>query len=207
MRAFFIGNGPSLVPEDLDRLKGEVTFACNRINLIYPKTRWRPSHYIFVDRYGNPKWEAEWEFHVGLDLYDCWCHYDLADMLPEHPRKKPLHPKWTRHPGALYSATHIAASLGIDELYLLGCDMGYQADLRTHHIGNYEYSDSDPNHFDVSYATKDAYASEITARKAEGLMMASYWQTWTEHRVDIINCTRGGSDKLPFRRETLEDIL
>lgn len=48
-RCFIIGNGPSLKPEDLDRIKDEYTFAANRIYNIYSKTCWRPTFYVSTD--------------------------------------------------------------------------------------------------------------------------------------------------------------
>lgn len=48
-RCFIIGNGPSLKPEDLERLKGEYTFASNKIYKIFNKTTWRPTFYMVVD--------------------------------------------------------------------------------------------------------------------------------------------------------------
>ena len=44
-RCFLIGNGPSLVPEDLDRLRGEICFGCNLIYNMYDKVTWRPDFY------------------------------------------------------------------------------------------------------------------------------------------------------------------
>lgn len=48
-RCFIIGNGPSLTSEDLDKLKGEITFASNRIYDMFPYTNWRPYIYMCVD--------------------------------------------------------------------------------------------------------------------------------------------------------------
>jgi hypothetical protein len=48
-RAFLIGNGPSLTVEDLDRLQGEITFASNKIDLIFDQTAWRPTYYTVCD--------------------------------------------------------------------------------------------------------------------------------------------------------------
>jgi len=48
-RCFIIGNGPSLKPEDLERLNGEFTFASNKIYKIFNKTTWRPTFYMVVD--------------------------------------------------------------------------------------------------------------------------------------------------------------
>lgn len=48
-RCFVIGNGPSLTPEDLNRIKDEYTFACNRIYHIFSMTQWRPTWYLCLD--------------------------------------------------------------------------------------------------------------------------------------------------------------
>jgi hypothetical protein len=48
-RAFIIGNGPSLRKTDMNLLRGETTYAMNRIHLDYDRWDWRPSHYVFVD--------------------------------------------------------------------------------------------------------------------------------------------------------------
>ena len=48
-RCFIVGNGPSLNIYDLEKLKGEVTFAFNRIYYIFDKTDWRPTFYSSVD--------------------------------------------------------------------------------------------------------------------------------------------------------------
>ena len=48
---FVIGNGPSLLPEDLDKLneKKIITFASNKVYKIFDKTAWRPTFYAMVD--------------------------------------------------------------------------------------------------------------------------------------------------------------
>ena len=53
-RCFIIGNGPSLKPEDLDKIKeqGDFSIASNRIYLIFDKTEWRPNIYTTIDEHG-----------------------------------------------------------------------------------------------------------------------------------------------------------
>ncbi|HJD45240.1 MAG TPA: hypothetical protein H9909_00215, partial [Candidatus Mediterraneibacter norfolkensis] len=48
-RCFVIGNGPSLTAEDLELLKGEITFAANRIYMLFDRTDWRPTYYFCAD--------------------------------------------------------------------------------------------------------------------------------------------------------------
>ncbi len=57
-RCFVIGNGPSLAIADLERLTGEVTFASNKIYLLFEQTPWRPSYYVaeddhFIQQHGD----------------------------------------------------------------------------------------------------------------------------------------------------------
>jgi len=47
--AFILGMGPSLKVEDLDKLQGEITFACNKIFLAFSETAWRPTYYSVLD--------------------------------------------------------------------------------------------------------------------------------------------------------------
>lgn len=49
-RCFIVGNGPSLRAEDLEVLRDEICFACNRIYDIFGYTTWRPSYYMCVDK-------------------------------------------------------------------------------------------------------------------------------------------------------------
>jgi hypothetical protein len=57
VRAFVVGNGVSLKQMNLDLLIGEVSFAMNRIDLLYEPapdygiqgTSWRPTYYLFLE--------------------------------------------------------------------------------------------------------------------------------------------------------------
>ena len=49
MRAFIIGNGPSLNDTPLELLDGEVTYAVNAIHMMYDRTEWRPTNLVIGD--------------------------------------------------------------------------------------------------------------------------------------------------------------
>ena len=49
-RAFVIGNGPSLKVSDLDAIRGEISFAANKIYLAFDQTQWRPDYYFVADK-------------------------------------------------------------------------------------------------------------------------------------------------------------
>lgn len=71
-RIFLVGNGASLRHTNLDLLIGQPSMAVNKIHLIYPETRWRPTHYVKVDySVFDPEhpddWKAEIMQHVERD--------------------------------------------------------------------------------------------------------------------------------------------
>ena len=60
-RIFLVGNGPSLNKMNLDLLENEDTLAMNRIDLLYPKTKWRPTYYLFCSsNCEHGKWGKKW---------------------------------------------------------------------------------------------------------------------------------------------------
>ena len=46
---FIIGNGPSLTPEILSKIKGKTCLASNKIYLMFGITDWRPNYYTVED--------------------------------------------------------------------------------------------------------------------------------------------------------------
>ncbi len=65
-RVFLIANGPSLNSVDLDMIKGEKCIAMNRISMIYDKTDWRPTYYLFSSTNVRPDkpWHKQWQKSV-----------------------------------------------------------------------------------------------------------------------------------------------
>jgi len=64
-RCFLIGNGPSLSAADLDKLDGEITFACNFIHKIYDQTDWRPTYHFLSD--SNTVRKTSWDIVKSSD--------------------------------------------------------------------------------------------------------------------------------------------
>jgi hypothetical protein len=61
-RVFLVANGPSLANTNLDLIKDEYSIAMNRISLIYNKTDWRPTYYLFSSTNVKPEkaWSEKW---------------------------------------------------------------------------------------------------------------------------------------------------
>ena len=77
-RAFVVGNGPSLANTNLDLIADEVTIGVNQCDLIYPQTRWRPTHWICTDR--DLKIEKPFWGEIFLK------HYQLGERCYVAPR-------------------------------------------------------------------------------------------------------------------------
>ncbi len=148
-RAFIVGNGPSLSCEDLDRLKGEITFASNKIYLAFDDTAWRPSYYSVVDQLvaannadrireldlpmllptsvssfafanENTLWYRESGFNAYLaDLTSD----DLNSAVPRFSRDAvyPIHGGYS----VIYHQLQLAWHMGVREIYLIGVDFSF----------------------------------------------------------------------------------
>lgn len=62
---FIIGNGPSMTVKDLNSINkiGIKSFGCNKVNLIFPETDWRPDYFFVSDNRIVPQYD---EKKVGL---------------------------------------------------------------------------------------------------------------------------------------------
>ena len=78
-RAFIVGNGPSLTVEQLNRLIPEVSFAVNRIHILYDQTRWRPDYYVYMDMSNttNEIYAPDLAFHTRQG-YPCHIRSDIV---------------------------------------------------------------------------------------------------------------------------------
>ena len=63
MRAFIVGNGPSLRNTNLELLRDEVSYATNAIHLLYNQTPWRPNHIVIGDVTAKHR---DWAYEGGI---------------------------------------------------------------------------------------------------------------------------------------------
>lgn len=143
-RCFIIGTGPSLLASDLEKLKGEVTFASNRIFDIFSQTSWRPTYYInqdfpLIDKYQNEirKLKVDGKF-LPIDkksifgesediTYFVLRHKDFYPGNAEFSTK--LHQYMGQGFTVTYGAIQLAAYMGFRKIYLLGIDHNYSISL------------------------------------------------------------------------------
>ena len=214
-RAFIIGNGPSLNETPMDRLVGEVTFAVNRIHLLYPRTKGRPTHWVLADRSNSPRYIQDIVNHMEMGE-DCWVRKDFyADMVKETGRDfADVHlydncthidaernpstgwhtPEFCCYGGSVLVAIQLAVRKGYNELYVLGCDLGYK--------GN------EVNHFDSNYGDVDwrGVGAARLANKTLQLAHAVAYEECSKLGVVIRNAGVKG-ELLAYPRVKLETVL
>jgi hypothetical protein len=219
-RAFVIGNGPSLAKIDLDRMAGETTYACNRIQT-YPgwdDLRWRPTEYFFIDRSRNRTWADDVAYHLRQG-YRIWLRQDIAEAaeptigpyyLHEQIRTVPCcahndeaspptgwHlPAWCQYGGSVAMALQRALQQGHDPVIVLGCDLGYRPM-------------STGNHFTPDYQMHASWASPAMTDH-HNAMLARLHEIAAAAYADagqrIYNATPGGTLEA-YERISFEEAL
>ena len=178
-RCFVMGNGPSLNQMDLSLFEGEKVWGSNRCYLLFDRIRWRPAFFLAVDKLVVPDNRDMLEALPG-ELAGTQFFYPVGfraqHILASHPNvywfdEPPVQVDMDRLPEGTFtrdasrgvyasftvtvSALQLAAYLGFNPIYLIGCDTSY-AKMPTIQIepGNVERlvsTASDPNHFDPRY--------------------------------------------------------
>jgi len=222
MRAWIIGNGPSLNLTNLELLAGEATFAVGRIHLIYPKTAWRPTYYVRTE--GNAKLisqhdEAAWrediiaQFKEGAKCYLSRgergftsqlrkyqapaCQENYVETCAEHTF---LNYDQAGAPGTWHlpelcgfgSSLHVAMQIAVK--------MGYGP---LYLVGcDLGYKDGKPSHFDPEYEK----GVLRPAKYANGNCLWAHNVAFRSCPVPVYNATIGGKLDV-YPRVKLEDVL
>jgi hypothetical protein len=199
-RCFIVGNGPSLKITPLDKLIGEVSFAVNRIHLIYNKTKWRPTNYVRSERAGDMSaWKDDMlaQFNSNAHIY-CNQHYtkNLSKEIEDAGAEERIHrikacnhymehfdsedSPHVWHMGlcsfgsSVNLTVQLAIEMGYSPIYLVGCDLGYK-DNETSHFSD-EYVNTELR--SAYYANMDTLAAHMVAKRSS--------------KVPIYNATIGG---------------
>jgi len=219
-RIFIIGNGPSLKPGDLDMIaaSGFDSFACNRIQLIYDKTKWRPTYWNLADRSRSTMQAADIDFHLH-EGYPCYVRADIprgaeavmwykafpdtfipfaeCDHLDvfRNPASAWHFPRLCKCGGSLGISIQQSVILGYDQLIVLGCDGGIKANSH--------------NHFDAKYVDVDSVSgpdNEKCINQTLELMHRTAIDECRKRGVEILSATRAGRH-WGYRQVRLEDYL
>lgn len=219
-RCFVLGNGPSLITEDLDKLKGEITFASNRIYKIFDETEWRPTYFVMFDEgVGLSKGVAE-----NISKIDCikfvreqgyFAYKDIAGEVcfihSRYSRKYLDNPQFSEDLAhyiysistVTYTAIQIARWMGFNEIYLLGMDNKYAYSrlrdgtiVRNEGVASYfsDHGQALPNPSTAAATWEMDVVYEYAEKYSRG------------HGFRIYNATRGGFLE-KFERVNLDEVL
>jgi len=202
-RAFVVGNGPSLKPEQLNKLIPEVSFGVNRIHLIYDKTKWRPTNWVIMDFSNSLFYKEDIRIHAR-EGYPCYVRADImvrfieryggeqtenirvvkqcSHIDVERNTTQEWHfPAICQQGGSIPTAIQLAVMEGFNPIYLIGCD----GDLK----GNGR------NHFSADYVHIDAMTVQMAMLANKTLDLAHHiaGRECKERDIKIYNATVGGS--------------
>ena len=224
-RAFIIGMGPSLKTNDLNRLKNEITFACNKIYLCFNETDWRPSYYSVIDILvaQNNKDEIQ-----NLNLTKIFSR-SVQDVLAADRNAVWINelPPLKDHDGnryfkvsedalygvyggftVIYFQIQLALYMGIREIYLLGLDFSFDVTtptLETCEHGEILISDGETNHFHKDYRKKGE-SWTVPQLDMQKMAFRAFLEYAEANGVRIFNASRKTNLKV-FERVELDDIL
>ena len=221
-RGFVIGNGPSLRFEDLERIKNEVSIASNKIYLAFDEVSWRPDFLTVADPLVWQKVrDVIWTHHdlVMLPSYlvdscpfsgDAIVFRDLGNASDLWRVDNSVHFSSDLSKGAFggYTVTYenlqLAVHLGLNPIYIIGCDHYYKGESET--SPNLQVSTLDAsNHFISGYRSP----GEIVNAAPIEQMNESYRQArifCDSQGIQIFNATRGGHLE-EFERANFDDLF
>ena len=222
-RCFIIGNGPSLTGEDLELLKGEISFACNRIYNIFDKTTWRPDYWMCADvectadeienikalkgpvkflrdvSLKKYKIKPEDEIHKFI-IYDRFV-IDRTKFVKENISTEC--DKYFSHSCTVTCMEiEFAIYMGFKEIYLLGVDHNYPISIDKN--GKKTIDNTVVSHF-AGGGSKTAALHYIYLAIATQCYQV-YKDYADAHGIHIYNATRGGKLEV-FERVKLEDVV
>ena len=218
-RCFLIANGPSLTVDDLNLLKGEYTFGCNKIFYLFDKSEWRPTFYCVLDEDYIAKYQDEIFSYIDMPVFT---NNVIAKRLkPENKERKTIlysqqimysnFKAWPNLMSYTYATKQgtimsfvmaVALYMGFSEINVLGMD---------------NTSTTAGNHF-VGYKEDKSLEANLNRRIKENGWDANHWKNQTEiemsefrkyadsNGIKIYNVTRGGKLEV-FPRRDLDECF
>ncbi len=213
LRAFVIGNGPSLCKTDPRQLTNDITFAANNIFLL---DGFKPTYYTAIDRVLTQDRAQEINALPWVKFFP----HLVSEWITNGHFLNAIHADWPTNFSTdisefieidftvTYSLMQIAFYMGCTPVYLIGVDHSYAIDSsQCYQEGRILTSVAeDPNHFHPSYFGKGRRWTspppmeklDACYRKASGIYL--------QHGRRLFNATAGGRlDVLP--RVSFESLL
>jgi len=214
-RCFIIATAPSLTLDDVNRVKGEVTFSMNSCIRLFEKTNWRPTYYCLLDRtvynrlYNDINRNELGEVFINdiinwndislnrVPVYDNWAGTSKERrLLPKRWQKKhfstDISKKCYYGTSVMHFIMQICFYMGFKEIYLLGADCDFSGAIKHSKLTQYKDNDNIGNPPDEIY---EGLMGDYSLAKEEA----------NRSGIKIFNATRGGKLEI-FPRVQLEDL-
>lgn len=216
---FVIGNGPSLKMEDLSKIHnhGYISIASNKISLAFKETLWRPNYYTIADPLVWSKISKN--IDVDIEIVHVPSHFEGKDCNVKVKCWKPLYNNFRKElsnisdnlsVGAFggftvtYENIQIALHLGLNPIYIIGCDHYYPGDKGIS-TGELVEDSGIQNHFIKEYKSPGEKTISAPIKKmTQAYEIARLYSD--KYDVKIFNATRGGHLEA-FKRIDLDSVL
>lgn len=205
-RCFIIGNGPSLRVEDLEKLKGEITFGTHRIYKLFGNTSWRPSFYFAQDykmikeNFDSISAISSKEKFIGMVSWNkypyirgaTFANMILKTFYPEPPEfSDDVSKEFYEGKTVTYMCLQFAIYMGFTEIILLGVDHNYDVVLKAD--GSVQINEGVKNHFDADVGHTEMNPNDnLPQLDKTSLAYVTANEYANKHSVKILNATRGG---------------
>lgn len=223
---FIIGNGPSLTVEDLNKIKNQVSFSSNRINLFLEETEWKPHYYTFIDariaiNFFDEvyKMERKQMFVIVTDagytslkkqfkkncIFLRSYHEHEKNGLPKFSEE--ISKKMHTHGTVTYANIQLAIYMGFKNIYLIGVDNNYAINKRKD--GSIEINKEliGKDYFKESYYNSNENAKQVPNNVyAMSQAYLSAKKYCDQRDIKIYNATRGGKLEV-FPRVKFDDLF
>lgn len=218
-RCVILGNGPSLRGDDLTSLQGEVTFAANKIYLLYKDTPWRPTYYNVEDELVAVQNDRDIVSRVGpvrkaffrrefrtrfaemanTLFYDDWHNYRPFPRFSTDPATGMF---WGST--VTYINLQLAYWMGFEEIYFIGMDFSFLTP-KTFEKDGLLRGGGEINHFSPEYRKVGERWNQPNLDLQ--LRAFEYGRDWLNSRgVKVFNATRGGKLEV-FPRVSFDDVF
>ena len=223
-RCFLVGNGPSLRPEDLELIRGEISFGCNMIYKIFDSTVWRPTYHCCIETLFAEHMANEIAERVSAPFFTNYTYYKKAKILPNNTvyayntaaRPYEVHGNLLAYYVPSLSTVmtfmlELAMYMGFTEIYLLGVDCTSSVNGRGHFTKDYMPEIIDREN--VARTKRKLGKRELTLEETTQYFFQRATSAYEvlgrfaeERGIRIYNATRGGALEA-FARVNLEDAL
>ncbi len=213
-RGFVIGNGPSLIMSDLEAIKDDISIASNKVYLAFPETTWRPDFYTVADplvweKIKNIVVELFPQVHIPTYLSKTSAknikYWKAVHLTPFSRFSGNLADKAVSGQTVTFENIQLAVHLGLDPIYIIGCDHNYPGEGINVKAGNAIKQGEQQTHFIKNYRKPGESVLPAPIQDME-IAYQSAKDYCDKHGISIYNATRGGQLNI-FERALLDEVL